>query len=75
MVHTIVHFEIPADDVERAKKFYQQLFGWEIQAPQFEYRFNRRKASDAERFASLMGQTQGRILWYCQTPQPENPHA
>jgi len=37
MVHTIVHFEIPADDMERAKKFYQQLFGWEFQAPQEDY--------------------------------------
>jgi hypothetical protein len=27
---TIVHFEIPADDVERAKSFYSKLFGWEI---------------------------------------------
>ena len=27
---TIVHFEIPVDDVERASKFYSQLFGWEI---------------------------------------------
>jgi hypothetical protein len=26
----IVHFEIPADDVERAKKFYSELFGWKI---------------------------------------------
>jgi predicted enzyme related to lactoylglutathione lyase len=25
---TIVHFDIPADDVERAKKFYGELFGW-----------------------------------------------
>jgi uncharacterized protein len=28
---TIVHFEIPADDVERAKKFYNNLFGWKIE--------------------------------------------
>ena len=28
---TIVHFEIPADDVERAKKFYTDLFGWNIE--------------------------------------------
>ena len=28
---TIVHFEIPADDVERAKKFYNNLFGWNIE--------------------------------------------
>ncbi len=26
----LVHFEIPADDMERAKKFYTELFGWKI---------------------------------------------
>ncbi len=31
MDHTIVHFEIPADDVERLRKFYSQLFGWKIE--------------------------------------------
>ena len=30
MDHTVVHFEIPADDPERASKFYRELFGWEI---------------------------------------------
>jgi len=29
--HTIVHFEIPADDVEKLRKFYSELFGWKIQ--------------------------------------------
>lgn len=28
---TIVHFEIPADDIDRAKKFYIDLFGWNIE--------------------------------------------
>ena len=28
---TIVHFDIPADDIERAKKFYSDLFGWKIE--------------------------------------------
>ena len=28
---TIVHFEIPSDDIERAKKFYSGLFGWKIE--------------------------------------------
>ncbi len=28
---TVVHFEIPADDVARAKKFYGELFGWRIE--------------------------------------------
>ena len=26
----IVHFEIPADNVERAKNFYEKIFGWQI---------------------------------------------
>jgi len=30
MEHTVVHFEIPADQPERAVKFYRELFGWEI---------------------------------------------
>lgn len=30
MAHPLCHFEIPADDVARAKKFYQDLFGWQI---------------------------------------------
>ena len=28
---SVVHFEIPADDVERAKRFYGDLFGWKIE--------------------------------------------
>ena len=27
---SIVWFEIPADDIARAKKFYKSLFGWKI---------------------------------------------
>ena len=27
----VVHFEIPADDVDRAKKFYGSTFGWELE--------------------------------------------
>ena len=30
MAHNICHFEIPAEDVERAKRFYEGLFGWKI---------------------------------------------
>jgi predicted enzyme related to lactoylglutathione lyase len=29
-----VHFEIPADDVERAKNFYGSIFGWDLQTMQ-----------------------------------------
>jgi len=36
--HTIEHFEIPVDDINRAKNFYSSLFGWEITSagPDFE---------------------------------------
>ena len=27
---TIVHFDIPSDNIERAKKFYSDLFGWKM---------------------------------------------
>jgi uncharacterized protein len=27
----VVHFEMPYDDRERIKRFYQQAFGWEMQ--------------------------------------------
>jgi uncharacterized protein len=30
MDHTVVHFEIPADQPERAARFYRELFGWDI---------------------------------------------
>jgi len=29
---SIVHFEIPADDPQRAKNFYSKLFGWKIES-------------------------------------------
>ncbi|VVB94257.1 Glyoxalase/Bleomycin resistance protein/Dioxygenase superfamily protein [uncultured archaeon] len=33
-----VHFEIPADDLERAQKFYKSVFGWKMeQFPEMEY--------------------------------------
>lgn len=37
---SVVWFEIPADDIERAKKFYGSLFGWtfdKIPAPRPDY--------------------------------------
>ena len=34
----VVHFEIPADDLERARKFYTSVFGWKMESvPEMEY--------------------------------------
>ena len=30
MDHTLLHFEIPANDVEKLKHFYEEVFGWKI---------------------------------------------
>ena len=27
---TFVHFDVPTEDIERAKKFYETIFNWEI---------------------------------------------
>lgn len=31
-MNAIIHFEIPAENVERAKEFYRAAFGWQIQS-------------------------------------------
>jgi predicted enzyme related to lactoylglutathione lyase len=34
----IVHFEIPADDEGRAREFYREIFGWQMQEmPELDY--------------------------------------
>ena len=30
---TVVHFDIATDDPQRAKKFYESLFGWKMESP------------------------------------------
>jgi predicted enzyme related to lactoylglutathione lyase len=31
---TIVHFEVPSDNLERTKRFYTELFGWKMEKMQ-----------------------------------------
>jgi uncharacterized protein len=31
MAHHIAHFDVPADDVERARRFYERVFGWRFE--------------------------------------------
>lgn len=30
-MNKVVHFELPAEDMERAKKFYEGVFGWKVE--------------------------------------------
>jgi uncharacterized protein len=37
-MRSVVHFEIPADDVARAKEFYRSVFDWQLQdMPDMDY--------------------------------------
>jgi predicted enzyme related to lactoylglutathione lyase len=31
MAPNIAHFDVPADDVERARRFYERVFGWRFE--------------------------------------------
>jgi len=38
MTGKVVHFEVPYDDGDRARKFYSDVFGWQsMQMPDFDY--------------------------------------
>ncbi len=32
MPHNVTHFAVDADDIDRAKRFYEKTFGWSFQA-------------------------------------------
>lgn len=37
-MNKVVHFELPADDFERAKKFYETVFRWQLKdEPEMDY--------------------------------------
>jgi uncharacterized protein len=40
MTGRVVHFEVPYDDADRARAFYSDVFGWQIEPmPELEYNF------------------------------------
>jgi len=57
----VQHFEIPADDMARAKKFYSSVFGWEIKdVPGMEYAMADSVKTDENR--QPVGGTNGGII-------------
>src|SRR3989442_14492397 len=56
----VVHFEIPADNVERAKTFYMKAFGWEInQYPGMQYQMVGTTPSDQRGIPTEPGAIKG----------------
>jgi len=59
----VVHFEIPADDIERAKKFYSEIFGWKINAiPEMNYTIVNTGSTDNEGMVQEKGYINGGML-------------
>lgn len=52
----VIHFEVPADDVERAKKFYQSVFGWRI-VPMPEMNYNILHTGPTDEKTGMMKET------------------
>ncbi|MBI4415043.1 MAG: VOC family protein [Candidatus Kerfeldbacteria bacterium] len=56
----VVHFELPADDVQRAKKFYQSSFGWgAMDMPEMKYVIMHTVAVDDQQMPKEAGAING----------------
>jgi predicted enzyme related to lactoylglutathione lyase len=56
----VVHFEVPADNAERARKFYAQVFGWQMMPmPEFEYTMVGTSPSDENGMPKTPGMING----------------
>src|SRR5512143_895759 len=59
---SVVHFEIPADDMEKAKKFYKAVFGWKMRdmsTPQGPYMMVQTAETDKEGMPKKPGAING----------------
>jgi predicted enzyme related to lactoylglutathione lyase len=68
----IVHFEIPADDVARAKEFYGSIFGWQLEDMQgMDYTSVRTVAVDEQQMPTEPGAINGGMMTRTSdTPSP-----
>ena len=59
----VMHFEIPTDDLNRAKKFYQDIFGWELMdVPGMEYTIVRTVPVDDNNMPKEKGAINGGMM-------------
>ncbi|HEX2065486.1 MAG TPA: VOC family protein [Candidatus Thermoplasmatota archaeon] len=60
MPDPVVHFEIPADDVERAQRFYSKSFGWKANSiPGMGYTLFHTTPTDAQGMVQAPGNING----------------
>jgi uncharacterized protein len=73
MSNSVVHFEIPADDFERAQKFYTDAFGWNLQhMPELQYTMVMTTESDEQGMPKTPGSINGG-MGKRQSPTSEHP--
>ncbi len=62
-MRSVVHFEIPADDVARAKEFYSSIFGWQLQdMPEMDYTIVRTVEVDDQQMPREPGAINGGMM-------------
>ena len=63
MSDKVVHFEIPADDLDRAQGFYREAFGWTINAvPELDYSFVETTPTDETNVPTEPGAINGGMM-------------
>jgi uncharacterized protein len=60
-MNSVVHFEIPASDMDRAKEFYETVFGWDTQPYGAEYILAYTGPVDAKHMPKKLGAINGAI--------------
>ncbi|MFA5106569.1 MAG: VOC family protein [Candidatus Micrarchaeia archaeon] len=62
-MESVVHFEIPAEDVKRAKRFYESVFGWATESyPEMDYTILRTTPVDKDRMPLKAGAINGGMM-------------
>ena len=62
-MNKVVHFEIPYDNQDRAQKFYQDVFGWQInKMPDMDYHMATTTPSDENMRPAEPGSINGGLL-------------
>ena len=59
----VIHFEIPAENTSRAKKFYKDVFGWKINdMPEFDYTILQTSPTDKKGMIKEPGSINGGMM-------------
>lgn len=70
-MNKVVHFEIPYDDQSRAQKFYEDVFGWQINKfPEMDYHLVTTTPTDEKMKPTEPGAINGGML----PKDPTGPH-